>query len=165
MPDAKQGISSSTAILVAGAMIGTGLFFGLRGRETTPALTASVVTTPAPETKGRSPEVVPPAVPSQAGAADEVTKLAAAAIAKHRAVLVEKCWNPSVQTSAAPPKWKATFLYGFDAAGKQLVRGVQEERGGGRPEVTQCVADLLPTLDLGPVAAGHQQVPVDIEFP
>ncbi|WAS96680.1 hypothetical protein [Nannocystis punicea] len=134
-------MSTSTAILLAGALIGLGLFLGLRSLA--PGGLAAA--------PGGPPPAAPPAPaspPPQPPALDLATaqRHAANALAYHRDALRQDCYLPAVAGEATPPTVLLEFNYTFDAEGLQIARGAVETRGASRPEVTQCVLAKLPPL-------------------
>lgn len=177
-------VSTPTAILIAGAMIAVGLFFGLRRPEPAvmPNNTAGsgAVETARPGTTSsnaqqsrvtagaatqdqrpqRGAEGAPGEPPRSAQTAGENLALATAALEKHRAMMVAKCVSPAMAKQPTPPQVKLTFNLTFDAQGKQLMRGIAEDRATSRAEVTQCVTDQLPALEIPPTGANvYVEVP------
>jgi hypothetical protein len=100
-----------------------------------------------------------------AGQAEAGRKKVQAALDALRPSLEKKCYVPSVAKAPQPARYKVTLLYSFGPDGQQLSRGTEEERGAARPDVTNCIAEQVPTLELGPEVAGLQQVRGVIEFP
>ncbi|MDC0666380.1 hypothetical protein [Nannocystis radixulma] len=131
-------MSTSTAILLAGAMIALGLFFGLRG------LMAS-----APEP---TPTIAPAPPPTQATPAPAVVDLetsrrhVANALAYHRATLRQGCYLPQVAGQQTPPTLEFEFNFTFDAGGRQVTRGLVEKGRKYPPEITACMLAKLPAL-------------------
>ncbi|MGK4003405.1 hypothetical protein WMF31_12320 [Sorangium sp. So ce1036] len=56
---------------------------------------------------------------------------------------------------------KYVFNFTFDARGRQLARGLIEDRETSRPEVTACLAAALPPIAIPPPGA---TVRVDVPF-
>ena len=148
-----------TAVLLAGAMIAAGLFFGLRGRDSTPppASSGSSVdsASPAPGPVGAPVTAQParetaPAAPAATVDRSAVTAAAAKDLDRHRAAIVDKCVKPALAQRPEPSRVNYVFNVTFDAQGKQIARGMLEERQGGRPEITQCMNDALPSLEIPP---------------
>ncbi len=108
-------------------------------------------TTPAP---AATPQ--PPAVSN-----DVVRQQVSQAIEKHRALLVERCWKPSVQKQPEPAQAEFVFNFGFDAAGTAVTRGIVESRANQRPGVAACVSQQLPAISL---PALGQPVYVEVPF-
>lgn len=162
-------LSTPIAILIAGGLIAAGLFFGLRGRDSTPSGPVSgpgapdrpgrpAVTDQAPQPghgadgPGAAAPPREPLAPAPAATADRNAVLAAAMkdIERHRAAIVDKCVKPALAKKPDPPTIKLVFNVTFDAKGQQITRGVSEDRATSRYEVTQCVTDALPPLEVPP---------------
>jgi hypothetical protein len=151
------------AIIAAGALIGLGLFFGLRSQTAGPALPADAASpTTSPVTAPASallplPTPPEPPRPGPATAAAVDTKAVAAslklALDQHKKMIVEQCLNPSLAKKAEPKTVKLSFNFSLDASGKQVARGVSEDRATSRPEVTQCIQEKLPGLSVAPPGA------------
>jgi hypothetical protein len=127
------------AIVIAGALIALGLFMGLRTRS--------------------APERLPlrPVNPALARANTE--RLALAQLEHYRPELVEKCWKPTLAVpESARARMKLDVTFGPDGA--QLARGLLEERGASRSDVTACVQETLPALRISP-----QGLSVRVELP
>jgi hypothetical protein len=123
------------AIVVAGACIGAGLYFGLRARQV-PTSPPGAAPAPPPDAAPASPPVSAPA-PSEA----QVMAEARAALEGQKAVILQTC------SPAAPAR--VAFTLGFDPAGREVIRGVNEPRGAGEAEqaLYRCVRQLaLPPL-------------------
>lgn len=146
--------------MIAGTLIGGGLFLGLRNRPAIPPSTASTgraaVEDPsrgAPSPDGESAAARTAAAKASAAPTPSKSKLAeqaAAAIDVHRAMLVKKCWEPAVKASPTPATINYVFTITFDAEGNQIMRGIVEDRITGRPTVTACVTQSLPLLQIPP---------------
>jgi len=116
------------AVPLAGALIGAGLFFGLRA-------------------------MAPPALPTPsaplpvltAADADRIAKEAAAALEKHRAWLTRNCLKGETRPA------RFVFNFTFDASGMQLARGLSEERGTAADGAGGCVNQSIPPLKLSPI--------------
>jgi hypothetical protein len=164
----EKYLSTQGAILIAGALIAGGLFFGLRGRDPAPpgAPAVSLHSSPPAELPAvLAPEapVLPPGprgAPSPALDRAAVVEAAAKALERARAAVVASCVAPSLAKKPAPPQVKLVFSVAFDAEGKQIGRGISEDRATSRPEVTQCVTDKLPALQIPPPGA-----PVQVDVP
>lgn len=160
----SSSLPISTAIVVAGGLIGLGLFFGLRerGRDVGPSPAATPIETQRAERGERRPPERSPTEPRSAGrGADRVAQDVGAALDAQRAALVEKCWKPYEAASPPPkpPRWLFNFSIGAD--GTQLARGVAEQRGTGNPAITRCILDTLAPVTIPPPGAA---VTVDVPF-
>lgn len=154
------------AIVAAGALVGLGLFFGLRSRPDPPPAAAPPA---APGTTSISaPLPLGPPDPAPASSATPVTPPATAsnvdrkatagqaraALDQHKKKIVEACILPALAAKPTPPNVKLSFNFSFDASGKQLTRGISEDRETGRPGITQCVQSKLPAIQIPPPGAG-----------
>ncbi|MFO0589014.1 MAG: hypothetical protein U0441_15800 [Polyangiaceae bacterium] len=156
----EKSHSTEIAIVLAGALIGGGLYFGLRGRESPAPPPAPVATSPGgaaqtpPQQPGggvQQPGSPPPAAP----ALDKASVLAAATkdLERYRADVVKKCVEPAIKKQPNPPIVKLTFNVSFDAQGKQVMRGVMEDRETWHEGVSMCAQDTIPALAVPPPGA------------
>ncbi|WP_437850280.1 hypothetical protein [Sorangium sp. So ce363] len=173
-------LSTPTAILLGSAMIAAAVYLGLRhgpaGVPTDPRPAGGAPSPPADAASAagsaaRAPGAGAPARPLQAPAPaprpapsvprDEVATQAARALEAHRPALIERCYKPAVAAQPAPRGVKYVFNLTFDAQGRQLARGIIEDREASRPEVTACLVDALPPVAVAPPGAN---VRVDVPF-
>ncbi len=145
------------AIVVAGAAIGAGLYFGLRAQ-------APVVMPPV------APVVVPPVVappvvapPVPVASPEVVLGHAIEALRYQRAGLLATCFRPAL---AAKPglTMELVFNVTFDAQGRQLARGVVETPGTSTPALTACVTGAMTPLQV-PAPGRVLMVEVPLRFP
>lgn len=163
MAPQAPAISTPVAIIVAGALIGVGLFFGLRGRPeaasapaSAPATsTGSVALGPGPiATALENAPPVPggpvtaPATPASTVDMKTVNAQLKTALDQHKKKMVDDCLAPSLAKKPTPASVNLTFNVSFDATGKQVGRGISEDRETSRPDVTQCVQTKLPALSI-----------------
>lgn len=163
-------ISTPVAIVAAGALIGLGLFFGLRARPDAagaPPTSLPAMSLPAPVVLGPGPVAAPsittptvsqPAPPTSVVDTKTVAAGLKAALDQHKKMIVDECVTPALAKKPTPAKVNLTFNFSLDANGKQLARGISEDRETSRPEVTQCVQTKLPALS---IAAPGSNVFVD----
>ncbi len=116
------------AILGAGALIGAGLYFGLRAQ---------------------APAVAPAAVPTARPVGPDARAQLREAIEKRRAELVRVCWAPEAQ-KPGPPSSEHVWNGTIGPEGIPLAFSVMEVRGKSRPELTACLQEQLSTLRLPP---------------
>jgi len=172
-------LSTPVAILIAGVLVAAGLFFGLRGRDAGPPASpgadsterpqraAGAGPTPAPDqTAGGAVAAQPSRPPTPAATAVTADRNAATTAAlkdleRHRAAIVDKCVKPSLAKTPEPPTVKLVFNVTFNEQGQQIARGISEDRATSRYEVTQCVTDALPPLQ---VPAQGASVMVDLPW-
>ncbi|RYE84366.1 MAG: hypothetical protein EOO75_18205 [Myxococcales bacterium] len=120
------------AILGAGALIGAGLYFGMRASAPAAA-----------------PAVAPAAAPTARPVGPDARAQLREAIEQRRAELVRVCWAPEAQRPGAPTSehvWNGTI----GPEGVPLAFSVMEVRGRSRPGLTACLQDQLSTLRLPP---------------
>lgn len=138
------------AIVAAGAMIGAGLFFGLRGQQAAPPVPAERAAAPPPAT-----------VPLET-----VRQQAAAALQAQRPAVAAKCWPTDAATGAAKPL-HYLFNFTFGADGTQIMRGVEEidrqsEHAETVANITPCVQGALAPIRIPPPgAASYVEVPFE----
>lgn len=125
----------AASIVLAGALIGLGLYFGLSARPTPPV-------------------AAPPTAPT----APSAERAAIAALESYRPGLRIACLSRD-GGAQGPLRWVVDLT--FDAAGVQLARGFREERGASSPEATQCLERYLPQLTIAPPG---QAVRVEVPF-
>ena len=154
-------ISNQTAILLGSVIIALGLYFGLQRKPAAPPSPVVPVMVDAPRAPTAVPEPERPAAAAARVDHSEVVKQVEAALAKHKKVLVEKCFAPSLAKNPEPKTVSYTFNYTFDASGKQIARGTIESRESSRPDVTQCVSQNLPAIEVPPPG---QSTTVDVKF-
>ncbi len=161
MANKRYVLSTPVAILLAGGLIALGLYIGVRERTSRLAAAAQPVVGAPPQPA--RPQLQPPrrSRPSRTTTAARLKE----AVAALRPTMREKCWLPVTKDASAPLHWSATFTFSFDAAGKQLSRGVRERRSSSPVAIANCVGALLPPFSLGADAAGLSNVAVDITFP
>jgi hypothetical protein len=145
---ARVGKGVAPAIVIAGALIAMGLYFGLRSRDGA---------TPPASSK-------PAATSSAAPAHVSTERFAAAALEYHRPELVKRCWDSNRPAHGAPSQAKMTIDLTFGPDGSQVARGFREERGATRPEVTACVQRTLPPLRVPP-PGGSVRVELPLTLP
>ena len=163
----EELLSTQTAILLAGALIGAGLYFGLRGSESASAR-GDPIRSAAAETTGEAgaarrpqPQQVPPAITPDRAA---TTVSAMKEIERSRAAVVEKCIRPALAKFPGLSKLKFHFNITFDAEGHQIARGLVDDRETARFGVGPCVSDAVPTL-LVPPPGGSVFLELDWTLP
>ncbi|WP_437670017.1 hypothetical protein [Sorangium sp. So ce131] len=166
-------LSTSTAILLGSAMIAAAVYLGLRhgpaARETEAREPEARELearrderAPGADAPARSATPAPDATPAPSAAPrDEVARRAVEALEAHRAALTQRCYTPAMAAQPDRPVVKYIFNITFDAQGRQIARGVIEDRETARPEVTACLATALPPLSIPPPGA---RVRVDVPF-
>ncbi|WP_438014299.1 hypothetical protein WMF18_25695 [Sorangium sp. So ce315] len=161
-------LSTPTAILLGSAMIAAAVYLGLRhgpaavAPDARPAEGAAALQAgpgASAATAERAAAPAPPAAPSVPR--DEVARQAARALDAHRPALVERCYRPAIAAQAEPRTVKYVFNITFDARGRQIARGLIEDREAARPEVTACLVAALPPVEIAPPGAN---VRVDVPF-
>jgi hypothetical protein len=148
------------AIVVAGAMIGGGLYLGLRAR---PAGTATPPPVEVAGRSGRGPAGARPGEPPADPLA--VRRRGQAAVDEFRRQMVERCWRPALAQRAEPGASRYTLEALFSADGTETARGIGEERDGpSRSDVAQCMR-LQPLGLRIPPPGGPVRMQFVLEFP
>lgn len=149
---ASAGLSTSTAIVLAGGLIAVGVFLGLRSRA--PSAVHAEAAAPAKV-------ITPPIAVAPAGL---VVQQASEALAYQRTRLRDVCYRPAAIAAGAalPAAWILNVT--FDARGVQLARGMEEQRGTSTPELTRCIGEQLQPL-LVPPPGATVMVEVPLRFP
>lgn len=190
MADAK--LTTPVAIIVAGALMGIGAYFGLRARPApvvspsppTALVAGSEATTsrdtriaPAPLPRPSPPRTdatgapTVTAVPTEPPAAvppigDERAKVideVKRTFESLRPALIERCWKPSIKAQAEPKTARITFNFGFAADGTPLSRGVMEDRRSNRSGLGVCVGDAIPMFPVAPPGVStYVEVPLEL---
>jgi hypothetical protein len=144
----EKNLAIPAAIIAAGALIGLGVFFGLRERapqaNSDPA--KYQVTSPITSVnQQRAPPVVD-MMAVQQGVSEQISQILDA----KKDALRNTCWKSAVAAdqSVKPARWVFNFTFGPD--GKQIVRGIAEQRGTGSAELTQCVTSALVPFEVKP---------------
>jgi hypothetical protein len=151
-------ISTPMAILIGSAIIAVGLFLGLQQGSVGPPPAPTVPAAPPPK------EQIAPPKPAVVASRDEVTRQAANALAGQRPEIVARCWKPSVAKQAQPASAKYVFNYTFSADGRQIGRGVAEDRATARRDLTACMVGMLEPLSIPPPGA-NTYVEIPLELP
>lgn len=182
-PEQKKDLTIPGAILAGSAIIGTGLFLGLRSRAPeAPVALPSPIGAAGPTQTSPSPQLAPgapgAAAPGQAEAPGQAAALAAPAgptdelkqkVARHatealeakRKDLVKECWAPAAKANPEPALARYSFNVTFDAEGTEIARGISDVRGFERPDVGQCLRQQPLGLRIPPPGVS---VMVDVPF-
>lgn len=145
-------LSIPAAIVAAGALVGLGLYLGLR--DGSGALRpARVEWTPAPSSAAPPAASAPPVLqgsyPSDALRAS-VEAAAAEQLAAVQPELRRACWEPSVARAAAPASLTLQARITFDAAGRATAVAVSDPPDGARLDVAACVREATVALQVPP---------------
>ena len=119
---------NALAIVVAGGLIGLGLFLGLRPSAPRPA---------AP-------------VHDLAAAQRKATAEVQAWLERQRPAFVRTCWEPSVAKAAEPARVPLSFNFSFDEHGREIGRGLNKHREAFRAVAAQCVRTFTERLEISP---------------
>ncbi|WP_437720985.1 hypothetical protein [Sorangium sp. So ce861] len=180
----SRQLSTPTAILLGSAMIAAAVYLGLRhgpaavapdpraaagdashrGEPAPPAGAAERARAAgegAPAAQRAAGEGAPAAQRAAAVPREEVARQAARALDARRPALVERCYRPAIAAQPAPREVKYVFNLTFDAQGRQIARGIIEDREASRPDVTACLVTALPPIAVEPPGAS---VRVDVPF-
>lgn len=170
MAEDKKGISTATAILIAGALIGAGLFFGLRSAATPPPAAAppSSATTAAPRqpVAASPPAATTGVAPSPAASSarpETVAAQARVALDEQRDTLVKACVDPLFAKGAERRKVKLTMNFTFDPRGKQITQGLAEDRQTSLAGLSTCLSEKLQPISVPPPGANtYVEVPWEL---
>ncbi len=156
------------SILLAGAMIGAGLFFGLRGRPvespispTTPPSEHTPAKASSPLDPKPTPTPVDAVAPEPFALQAKVQKQALDALGKHRAQIVADCWNPSAKKDPNPAKLTFNFRFLFKPTGELGTSSVGDAPAESRRDVSQCIRDLKLPIAVAPPGS---EIAVQIPF-
>jgi len=133
------------SILLGGALIGVGLFLGLRERAPARPEPQGASSRAASEPRESSP---PPSSPVIDRAA--VQRAVERALEAQRAAVVERCIPPAAR-GGGPSRLHINIT--FDKDGNQIARGIIPERGDPRLDLSACATDALPSLTIPPQGA------------
>lgn len=149
----ERSLALPAAIVVGSAIIGTGLYLGLRDglRPDAPAAPVPVSApagTPAPVPATAPAKDASPAPPAEPPA-DRAFRQAQAALDQLRPGIVKVCWTPPA--AGEPASIFLTYDVTFDAQGGILALGISEQRDAYRSSVAECVRKLArPLLPIEP---------------
>lgn len=158
------------SIVVGSALIGLGLFFGLRER-TVSAPGAPLVPSASPSTsasQGAPGSATPSAEmrdadppPAASAAIDAEVKKATRALAK---TLGDRCYAPHANDKEIPKHIVVTYSGSFDAKGFEVGRGFSETREGAYGPFSKCIRELPMDLRIAPPGKAISVV-VPLELP
>ncbi|NUP08468.1 MAG: hypothetical protein HOW73_20655 [Polyangiaceae bacterium] len=173
MPLERQ-LLTPISIVIAGGLIGLGLFFGLRTPTAQPSSSAVSASAPihqpateAATAAGSAASLELQSTKQEARSAlasadhKQVERDALAALERQRKVIVDACFSPALAKKPEPSPIKLRFNYAFGADGKQLGRGVAIDRGNSRSDVTNCILEKLPAIS---IPAPGSVVTVDVPW-
>ncbi len=147
---AGSHLSTPVAIVIASAVVATGVYFGLRAQGSAPGETPAAPA-PAPAPAPRVDRV-------------QVAAHALAALAYQRPHLYARCYRPAAAAAATPPVVHYHLDLSFDASGAQVMRGIVELEGDHSPALTRCLTDNLTPLLIPPPGA-PASVEISLRFP
>lgn len=166
------------AILVGSVVIAAGLYFGLRrdavpppapsanptgtaAASVAPTNSAAVIPTTSPLDSS------PPASPPPASSARPQTAIDAD-VAKAIAALAQRtskeCYAPLKGQPGTPAKVKFVYSGSFDPTGKEVARGISEDREANSPMVAACLRAFKMDLEI-PAPGQYVNVNVPFEVP
>ena len=144
------------AIVIAGAVIGLGLFLGIRSIRTagTPNVNG-----PAAMAAGTRPPPPPPRDPAM------VRGDAVAVLEQFRRHMIESCWRPALAKSPKPATSFFVVNFTFAGDGLEIARGISEVRDQpSRPDVAACLRQQPIGLRI-PAPGGAVQLELPLAFP
>lgn len=159
-----------SSIVIAGALVGAGVFFGLRDRpapapaqEPTTLSAAGITVAPlatggatagatagaaagaAPTEPVRTP---PPGVTPELQA--RVDRQTAEAFAREKARLVRECWEPSVKANPQPASLTLRVRVLFEGGGTATDVAVAPPDAESRRDVAECIRKAPPAIRVEP---------------
>jgi hypothetical protein len=136
------------AIVLAGGLVGLGLYLGLREAAGRDVAQVPVAPLPVPATPPPAPLPLDPSVPppSPAGISpdtqERVDAAVARALATRHSTFVERCWKPSLEQSVEPASQVFRVRMLFDAKGRKIDHGVSDAPDARRADVAECLRKL-----------------------
>lgn len=162
----RPTLTTPIAIVLAGGLVGVGAYLGLRSRaEPTAPTEAPQATATDVAPPGASTAPAPESPEAEASRrASVAAKLQQELDARHPTFRAT-CWEAAAKDLPEPRSYRATFVFTFDADGRQVSRGVEEDRSSSRVTLANCLNGLMPAFELGPEAAGLAAVEATVAFP
>ncbi len=169
-----RGLATPIAIIIAGALVGAGLYFGTRTNapdapSATPSSTPPAVTSPlAPASQNPVTQPLnvaplqpapPPGMPQ-----DQVDAEVGKAIEGLRQRIIHDCYEPHKNDAGIPKKMTLGYSGGFDPNGVENARGLSDDRPTFFQPVSDC-ARKLP-MDMKIATPGHTvSITQQMQFP
>lgn len=140
------------SIVVAGALVAAGIYFGLRSMRPQSA------PIPAPTGDG---EVRPSPAAQDASSEGHALALRAGTEAVHQALprWRSECWDTAEPSTRRPGRYVAAVAFALDGA--TVVAGITEDRGGSDPNVAQCLRQRVHLLRIPPP---RQSISLEVPF-
>ncbi len=141
------------SILGGSAIIALGIYFGLRERPvivgTTGASSSASAASPSASAAPTGSAVATTSAPAVAPSAvvDGEVKKATSALAK---TMSERCYAPHANDKEIPKHIHIIYSGTFDAAGKEVARGISDSREDAYPPVSRCLRELPMDLAIAP---------------
>lgn len=168
----SNGSAMPLAIVIAGGLVGLGLYMGLRSSAPqAPAPTAAASPAPAKtadvEPKAVEAKAPPPPVPEKktgeelATLQQTVERQALAAVEAKREEILTKCWNPSAEKNPEPVKVNVGLSLSFRATGVIVASGTIANREAARHDMMDCLGRIAHGLEIPPPG---QSISVEVYF-
>ena len=160
----SNGSTLPLAIVIAGGLVGLGLYMGLR--SSTPPAPAADPPRAAKAPEVESPPPPPPVAEKKTGEElvtlqQTVERQALAAIEAKREEIVTKCWNPSAEKNPEPAKVNVGLSLSFRATGVVVASGTIAKREGARHDIMECMGTIAHGIEIPPPG---QNVSVEVYF-
>lgn len=174
------------SILLGCAMIAGALYFGLQGGTSQPGApgavspsSAATAATPGLGGSSRPSPAQPTGAQALPGAAAAVLNVPAAAAdvqaaavtaaksaveTEKKATILPRCWEPAIKSRPSPAVAKYMINMTFDPTGKEVARGIAEDRAAERADVAACLRQLPLGLQIAPPGV-TVRVEVPLELP
>lgn len=163
---AHDSLRIPVAIVIAGALVGLGVYFGLRNQRASATAGAAITAVassvgaaaPTPVVATTAAPISPPPAPPVSR--DAVAAAVAKALDAMRADLLAKCWEPHVRAHPGAKPFKIRVNVSLGPDGKQVARGISEDRRNDRSNVGMCLTQSMPAIEIAPPGG-----PVFVEVP
>lgn len=139
------------SIIVAGTLIGAGLYFGLRATNPNNAADMHIIAPQALAETKISTQLAP-----IAALQEQVKRQATALLEEQRAGISSRCWPKGPDAEAIKPlRYMLNFTFAAD--GSQITRGAATRDRPVNPglaaDITKCVEDVLTPVSVSPPGA------------
>lgn len=167
----SNGSAMPLAIVIAGGLVGLGLYMGLRSSA------PQAPTAPAPPSAAKTAEAesktadskAPPTEPvpdkktgeELATLQQTVERQALAAVEAKREEIVTKCWNPSAEKNPEPAKVNVGLSLSFRATGVVVASGTIANREAARHDMMDCIGAIAHGIEIPPPG---QSISVEVYF-
>jgi hypothetical protein len=168
----RPRLSTPAAILVGSVIIASALgvatYFALRSSASTAEPTVAQHAPPQQSSVAHDASTVGAAaavaLEPHETLSGRVIEQAKAKLEQQRASLKTKCWDGPAAKNPQPAASRFVWSFTFDAEGKQLARGISEDRATLRPGTSICLSTELEPFEIAPPGRSIE-VKVDFQLP